>query len=323
MYFRPYISNTQLSTSLKILYVKFHIFYESGVSYYHTNLSKEYKVSRRIDDLYGLDKEKRDVFFKVLSKNYQLIEKALVRIPDIKVIRMKNLEADFIPYYLIKNQMVDNGPHISNIVYSNDHDLLQTLEAAPNVFIFQKAGKTKRIVKRGEAVKTYLKCDEDYPDSFLPISMAIMGDPGDDVGGIRGIGKKRVVPILYDFVGNVGGVEKLYDNVYAGRPIFHTDGSEIKNKIMRMVFDAEQQSGLISRNLKLVSFELLRRFVDHPVKTEMAEKRDRIQKLMNEIPSTVPIESMYDALGLNRVFIQEDDLETLYFKKEKRSELGM
>ena len=85
--------------------IKYYIFFESGKSYYHLNICKKYKIGRRIDDLYGLDHEKRELFFKVLNANYDMIENACNKIPDIKVVRLQNLEADFIPYYLIRNKL--------------------------------------------------------------------------------------------------------------------------------------------------------------------------------------------------------------------------
>ena len=40
----------------------FIIFFETGQSFYHKNIDKSYKISRRIDNLYGIDKVDRDLF---------------------------------------------------------------------------------------------------------------------------------------------------------------------------------------------------------------------------------------------------------------------
>jgi len=60
----------------------FIIFFESGHSYYHKNISKQYKISRRIDDLYGLDRQDRELFFEALQANFHLIEKACNQFPQ-------------------------------------------------------------------------------------------------------------------------------------------------------------------------------------------------------------------------------------------------
>ena len=136
--------------------LNFIIFFETGKSMYHKNISKDYKVGRRIDDLYGLDNEKRELFYSVLQKNFQLVEAACNKIPNVSVIRLKNLEADFVPYYLTTRKIVDMSPNIAHVVYSNDHDLLQCLDE--NVFVFQKVmAKVKRIAKKGQAMELELK----------------------------------------------------------------------------------------------------------------------------------------------------------------------
>jgi hypothetical protein len=107
--------------------VNFYIFFETGKSFYHKNISKKYKISRQIDDLYGLDRVDRDLFFHTLQSNFQLIEKACNLLPNVKVIRLQNLEADFIPYYLITRNKVSRDENVGHLIYSNDHDLLQCI----------------------------------------------------------------------------------------------------------------------------------------------------------------------------------------------------
>jgi hypothetical protein len=160
-------------SSKRHINIKFYVFLESGQSYYHQNISKKYKISRRIDDLYGLDRIKRDLFFEILNKNFSLMEKILNRVPNIHVIRLSHLEADFIPYYLLTRNMVDKSENTAHVVYSNDHDLLQVLD--DNVYVFVKSQNGKKLISKGEALKHYLKC-ENLPDEYLPLIMAINGN---------------------------------------------------------------------------------------------------------------------------------------------------
>jgi len=291
--------------------VNFYTFFESGVSYYHTNLDKKYKISRRTDDLYGLDREKRELFFTIFHKNLMLVEKALNKIPQNKVIRMTNLEADFIPYYLVRNSLVPTGENVANIVYSNDHDLLQCTEAGKNVYIFQKGRNVKRLVRPGNIMETYFKVDLGLPDSYFSLACSITGDSGDDITGVKGIAQKRAIAIINDVVSMVGGIDALYDNVFNRKPIF-TQPPTTENKYINDVVSSEQSHGLISRNLQLISFEMLSRFVDDPPSIEMDKKRQHIINTLK--PSeTAPIESMREALDKVRVELQEDDLEVLYY----------
>ena len=174
--------------------IRFYIFLESGQSYYHTNISKTYKISRRIDNLYGLDRIDRDLFYEVLNSNFGLIEKVFNRVPFVKVIRLMNLEADFVPYYLISRNLIPQNEESVNIIYSNDHDLLQCINE--RCLVFFKSAKNKKIVKQNEVVEQTFKCNNIVPDEYLPLMMAVVGDEGDDVKGIKGIGAKTLAKIL-------------------------------------------------------------------------------------------------------------------------------
>lgn len=289
--------------------LKFFVFFESGHSYYHLNISKDYKKSRKADDLYGLDKESRELFFEILSKNYGLIEEAFNRVPSVKVIRLLNLEADFIPYYLVRNRLVDVSQETVHIIYSNDHDLLQCV--GKNAFVFSKSAKVKRLVKRSEVMSKFLNCETDIQDVYLPLAMSVIGDSGDDVKGVEKIGAKRFVESFQDLKLVVGGSMKmLYENVEGSKLMFNS--SNYPNKYMNWIAREEQNKGLISRNLRLVSFELLSRALDNPTSTEMVEKRKRIYKILLR-SELVPLREMKEALERSGIYIGDDSLDVVYY----------
>lgn len=294
----------QLKRNIKI---NFYIFFETGQSYYHTNISKKYKISRKVDNLYDLEKEKRDYFFEILQKNFLLTERALNKFPNIKVIRLPHLEADFIPYYLIKNKLVKDS---TNIIYSNDHDMLQCL-ILDKTFIFYKTGKVKKLIRKGEIFKHYLKLNKDVPDEYLPLVMAIIGDAGDDIDGVHGIGPNRLVEFLDELITNVGGMNTLFDNVQNGKPIFNSSVDKNKNKYMNLIIEKEVSNSIISKNLKLVSFELLGRTLDNPPSTELADKKKLIMSVLND--NTVSeLEPMREVLERFNVFFT-DELDSLFY----------
>lgn len=290
--------------------INYYLFLETGKSNYHLNISKKYKISRRIDDLYGLDREKRELFFNVVQKNFILLEKALNKMPDIKVIRLPYLEADFVPYYLISRNLVNTSNEVGHIIYSNDHDLLQCLR--DNVYVFVKVPKVKKLVKKGQALKSYLKFEKNYSDEYLPLVMSIIGDQGDDVDGIKGIGGKTIEKILDDVIMMTGGMENLYQNVKKGKSIFNPDLQKNMNKHIGIILEKEEKGRLISNNLKLVSFELLSRYLDNPDSTEMLDKRKIIENTLsnNEI---IELDIMKGALDKSRVYISEGILDSIYY----------
>ena len=299
--------------------INFFVFFESGHSNYHLNISKKYKIGRRVDDLYGLDREKRDLFFNVMQKNFMLLESAANKMPGIKVIRLQNLEADFVPYYLITRNLVDSSNNTGHVIYSNDHDMLQCLK--DNVFIFSKSANKKKLVKKNEALSSYLKYDNlVYPDSFLTLVMSVIGDPGDDVEGIKGIGSKTVEKILNVLVKMVGGIDKLYDNVCHKRPIFQnleTYDLNTMNKHIKTIVDKEIKENFISNNLKLVDFEILSRVLDDPPNTEILDKKKHMLKILND-DTVVQYEIMKNALDKVRISFLDDDnpLSNIYYSSK-------
>jgi len=289
--------------------VDFVIFFESGHSIYHKNISKTYKISRRIDDLYGLDKEDKDMFFKVLHANFQLIENAFNRMPKTKVVRLNKLEADFVPYYLLSRNVVEYSSDRAHVVYSNDHDMWQCV--SDHSFIFSKSGKSKKIVEKGDTMKLMLKKPNKIPDIFLPLAMAIIGDPGDDVEGVKGIGPARFLTLFPDLVELTGNMGIIYEKVRKGENIFEPVPSHFKNKYMRDVVQAEIDHKQISNNLKLVSFELISREVDDPSSLEMNNRREQILETINATKTT-PIESMKKALDMSGILLEESSIDFLY-----------
>ncbi len=298
--------------------VNFIIFFETGKSYYHQNISKKYKISRKIDDLYGLEKEKRELFFDVQHKNLRLIERACSKFPNTAVICLPHFEADFIPYYLLSRKIIDVSSDIAHVVYSNDHDLLQTLTASKNVYVFQKIKAIKRIIKSGQAMNMELKKEGNWPDTLQPLAMSVIGDPGDDVDGIKGVAAGRFVPMLPQLLDIIPGwngtdLNGLFDTIRKKEPIFDLTNYRNSNKYLNKVIEKEQEENLISNNLRLVSFELLSREMEDPSSVEISKLKESINESVL-VPSVVPLESMKIAIRKLNVVIEEEDLNMIYYK---------
>jgi hypothetical protein len=288
--------------------INFYIFFESGISYYHKNISKKYKISRRIDDLYGLDALDREMFHEIMNQNLGFIDKAYNKMPNIKVIRLLNLEADFVPYYMMTRNYIEKAPNIANITYSNDHDLAQNL--MEHSYSFVKTQQGKSIFKMNQGMFRQTKCDWEGDDEYQPLAIAILGDPGDDVDGIKGIGGKtfmKIFPMLKEMVGTM---DELNENVLRKRPIFNTT-KDFKNKHINKIVDAEANFKLISNNLKLVSFEILSRVFDDPDTTELLGRRKRFDEIVKN-KSIVEKEVMRTVLEQHRVEISGEDLDVVY-----------
>lgn len=296
--------------------INFYVFYESGESFFHLHIDKKYKANRRIDNLSGLDKLGKEIFTDVIQKNLTLIEKTFNKIPNIKVIHLNHLEADFVPYYLIRNNMVDTSDNTCQLIYSNDHDLFQNIILSPNVYQFLKT-KNKSILKSGEIVNKYLKTNVNIPDEYFPLIMAILGDRGDGITDkVRSVGPKTVSKFIEKLVGLIGGMDTLYSKVFKGDAIFEEGiENQTDNKQIYLVIEAERERSTISKNLKLMSFEMLSRYLDDPQTTEMLDRGKYIEDIMND-STMAKSESIYLALNKIGVLTEvENPLDILYVNK--------
>lgn len=294
--------------------IHFVIFYESGQSYYHTNIYKHYKVSRRIDELYGLDRSDRELFAQTLQANFKLTENAGNQLPGVTVIGMKNFEADFIPYYLTTRELVPMSDDIVHLVYSNDHDLWQCVK--DNVYVYSKTPTSKKIIRPGQVMSLFLKQECSFADECLPLAMGINGDSGDDVPGIKGIGPKRIFSILSDVIGLVGDMNTLYERLENKIPIFNDTGKTFENKYLNKILNekySEEETNIerIQDNIRLVSFEMISRYLDSPPRTEGIDTRKYIEKVLNTNQKTKK-EEIKKALENCGVMIENEALDYLY-----------
>lgn len=285
----------------------FIIFFEMGSSSYHQNIDKNYKRSRTLDDFFGLEREKRERFTEILQANFQLIEQACNRMPNIKVIRIPRLEADFIPYYLITRNYTSNDEKTAHIIYSSDHDMWQTL--SEHCYVYFRSSKSKTMFKRNDALAKYLKTEVNYPDEYLSLALSIIGDTGDDVYGILGIGPKGFIKVIDEFIKIFGNMKNIYDKIEKGEDLFKD--IETENKILNIIIEEENKNKRLSNNLKLVSFELLSRALDSPNNTEMIEKKKHIENIM-KASNITRRESMIYALERNGVFLEGTSIDFIY-----------
>jgi len=289
--------------------INFFMFFETGHSVYHLNVDKAYKCSRKIASVYGVDVSYQEEFFSILHSNLQLIEKACSKFPNVYVLRLHNLECDFIPYYLLTRAEFGKNPDQLNLLYSNDKDMWQTL--SPNTFVFSKAGKKKTLITEEGIMSRFLKRECKIDKSYFPLVKAIWGDTGDDIYGVEGVGPASINDIFPKLQSMVGTIEEIYYNIQNRLPIFNMIPSKIENKKLKSVIDAELNEGLLTKNLKLISFELLSRAVDDPVESKMNERKEHLKKCLNQ-KEIVELKVMSETLNRFNVTLDEDSLSSIY-----------
>jgi 5'-3' exonuclease len=142
--------------------------------------------------------------------------------------------------------------------------------------------------------------------------MAVVGDQGDDIDGLNQIGGKRAAECIKELVEIGGGLEQIYLNVVHDKPLFSTDLQKNLNKYIVKIVSEENTSKIVSRNLKLVSFEVLSRFFDNPSSTEMLDKKSKLIQILNN-QEIIAKEVLKESLDRSRVLYDEDDFSNLYY----------
>jgi len=216
-------------------------FAELGESYYHKQLSDEYKSNRnvRVDSLLDEIPYISDKWFDyikndpILSKRYNLrdelspknynmlnvlrdvnerrlrrlvlglLDATLNLLPNTYMILLKNMEADFVPAYLAHYCNDDYIKSDMFVTVSNDSDMFQNI--SHNHCIIHKTYGIITRKNRTRFLATKYKKLEDYTSSlarFFSIHKSLTGD-NDNVKGVYGIGPKRAAKIVYEFASHI------------------------------------------------------------------------------------------------------------------------
>jgi hypothetical protein len=287
--------------------LKMHFFLESGKSSYHLDVHKLYKADRGTSDFFGLDDETRALFFNILDKNYNVIDKVGNKIPDVTVHRLMYLEADFVPWYLMNNVMTDDQFNESaHLIYSADKDLVQCLHS-DNIFQYCKHYKCSKILSQKDILEHVFKTpmEAEKPAEWFCMALAICGDIADGFAGIKGIGGKTCAKIISQIMTIAGGsMDKVYQNIHDGKPVFDRS-YEPNNKAIKKVLDQED---IIVRNLKLLSFQLLSDAVDGGYPDYMIDRKNQMMTNLNNTNKAPNASVLYNALnssGLTNILTEQ------------------
>jgi len=297
----------------------FYVFFETGDSGYHKRIFKDYKSNRSIDKAFGLTQQELNLNREILQKNFILINKIGNKLPNVNVIHLENLEADFIPYYLISRKLVKHGDDVLNLTYSTDHDLYQNTLCSENSYIFYRRKQNLSIFGKNQIIKKYIKkknFESSVPPELYPIFIACTGDTGDGIPTpFKGAGPVTINKHVEDFIEICGGVDKIYEksidlNCEHLLALNNMDFENINlNTTLQKFIDNEDK---ILRNIRLMSFEVLSSVLDKYGDSTLMEKRKYIRENVSSdtsIKSNILLESLHkikifiDEKHFNKVFL--------------------
>lgn len=287
--------------------IEFIFFFEMGPSYYHENVLKTYKSSRKQDTLYGLDIKTRELFSEVIQKNLLLFYDLCKLLPKVACIKLENLEADFVPYYILKSGLITSSSRIF-IVLSNDKDMLQNLSLNYPIYQYLRNRNGITLLKNNEGLKYFTKKSSFIGDSYLPLVMSFTGDSGDNIPGIKGIGPVTALKIVEDLSKKIP-MEKIYLDTKRNRNIF--ESVNVENKYTNK-FTKEELSEIIKRNLKLISFELLSDSLETSL--QLIKRKEIIEESINNLDERKRFQVVSKLLDKLSVFRNPETLFTIFFQ---------
>ena len=312
----PFLAFHKFYCAKRGIDIKFFLFFESGESHYHERINENYKLSRKFKHDSMITREERNEFSKIFEANSKLIDNALNKIPDVFVFKLDNIEADFIPHYLISRNKVNNDN--VNIIYSNDHDMWQCCKNR-NTFIFSKGSKKrKKIIEYNSILSNLLKMETDIPNESFTLAMSIIGDKGDDIDGVDKIGPKKFNKVGERLIELLGGMDNLINNIKQARPIIYEDRIIDEGKDIEKILDSEWKHNTITNNMKQIDFEIISHFLESEFNNAMSVAKNKIDSVINN-KDTASYKSLHDALIRSRVFFTEEDLELIFWRKENQS----
>lgn len=299
---------------------------DDGPSTYHIEIDKNYKKSRKIGSVDLPDYYEE--LFSIRRKNIALGEKICNRLPNVYFFLLKYLESDFLPHYLIKHYY--KGEDNLNVVISNDKDMYQTI-ITDNVFMIYKSrsvtymlnkktvlGHYTQINKSTQKVKEKWMNDiSNFNLEYFDVLMAIVGDSGDDVPGISGVGPKKSLELFKDkalIKTLIGEHQNLVNRIMTNDGSFFCDNidysdSEISNKLSKQVLWKKviENKDLVTRAFKLISFEALCKWVNN-----LSLGRHNYKTYIESILS----KEQFQIVDSNSIISVLDNLEDLSFTSE-------
>lgn len=201
--------------------LKIVVLFDYKGSSYRKDLYPEYKQNRKERYAQQSDEEKEaaEQFFKGLDRAIELCE------TNFTTIRLKGVEADDVAGWLVMN--FEDGDVFEHIwMISTDKDWDELLSPVCSRFSY---GNRKEYTMDN----FYDEHDCDNPEQFTYVK-AIMGDMGDNVRGVEGIGAKRAYNLI-----------RQYDDIFEIIGALPISG---KQKYIQALNQSEE---LLLRNLEL------------------------------------------------------------------------
>jgi len=286
--------------------IDFYIFTDIGKSSYHRNIYLEYKKRREISDInHPIHNEK---IREIRERNFNLADTVINRIPHIHFFRLVALESDFLPYFLYTRKFKDQEDTF-HIIATSDHDHYQCLISDNIVQIYKSKQERKTITKNNMLYKytnfnkvisknkpKKIEILKEVDFRWISAIQAVVGDSGDDIPGVHGIGPMRATELFSkkELVKRIIGTPDELDRRITQDGKFFLEDQVGLGSMPTNWRKAVLENDTVTQSYKLISFEQLSLWLEKKNTTSKIEWLDYIEKVLNKkeidlITSSVPL----------------------------------
>lgn len=177
----------KMITSLKRSYKCSHVIVcvDKGGSLYRKSIYPEYKANRKIkqDAQTDLERQEFEAFFRCFEEALVLLSETT----DFPIIRFNGVEADDTIAYICSKKTLPTK-HIW--IVSSDRDL--------NLLVDEHVSQFSYVTRKEFTIDNWNEHYDFSRDDYISIK-CLMGDAGDNVLGVPGIGPKRAVQLVQEY----------------------------------------------------------------------------------------------------------------------------
>lgn len=157
---------------------------DKGSSTYRKAIYPEYKANRKekYDTQTEEEREKFERFFQNWESTWLVLEQ------DFLTLRFPGVEADDLAAYIVKKRSKYQIEHIWLI--SSDKDW--------NLLVNDEVSQFSLVTRKETTMGLWSDRHDCTPDQYADLK-ALVGDPGDNIKGVPGIGPKRALQLLNEY----------------------------------------------------------------------------------------------------------------------------
>lgn len=183
----------------------FIIFFDQGYCKQNNDLLNTYKERRNYNQYIDIGDDEKDLLKKIKEHYLSEIEKNFTKQNISVVINLNEYESDFIPYFVLQNNLLNsNDKSTLNVILSLDKDLLQCCEfenVIQYVTLFNKKELVFTVYHNENAISYFYKNFKRglLSAKYIPLLLAIAGDKADNIEGIKNIGYSKAYNLIIQY----------------------------------------------------------------------------------------------------------------------------